>query len=201
MREIVTRYDGECRACGAEIGAGATVVYERRVGVFCPPCAPTDPEEIRALREDAAGRKAERLEGWAAKREQRAQAVLNPGENHYSRDWAFITQPGHIPARARFNRAVEREAASVQKAREMRGRAASLRAGVRVKGDAEAKREQYREFIRGRLRVGMVVETTFYGPSELLKINRKSVRIRTQRFGSEMTLDLNYIGAEVVSAS
>jgi len=44
VRTLTTRYAGSCRACGAEIPVGAHAVYERRAGIFCPGCAPTDPE-------------------------------------------------------------------------------------------------------------------------------------------------------------
>ena len=66
--------------------------------------------------------KAERLRGWADKRQERATADLNsyPEMRH---DWAFITQPGHIPARARMQAADDRAYASLQKARSMASRA------------------------------------------------------------------------------
>jgi hypothetical protein len=46
-------------------------------------------------------RKIERRQEWAAKRQASASAVLN-NRPAYASDWAFITQPGHIPARARL---------------------------------------------------------------------------------------------------
>ena len=59
--------------------------------------------------------KAERLREWAEKRNTKATATLNskPGLRH---DWAFITQPGHIPERARMNAADDRAHASLKKA-------------------------------------------------------------------------------------
>ncbi len=71
--------------------------------------------------------KAERLRGWAEKRESVAAAALNsyPTMRH---DWAFITQPGHIPARARMMAADDRAYASLTKAREMAGRADAIEA-------------------------------------------------------------------------
>ena len=69
--------------------------------------------------------KAERLREWAAKREARATAQLNshPEIRH---DWAFVTQPGHIPFRARMNAADDRAHENLHKAGAMRGRAAGL---------------------------------------------------------------------------
>ena len=63
--------------------------------------------------------KAERLRGWAETREVRAEAQLNsnPETRH---DIAFITQPGHIPARARMIAADDRAFESLHKASEMR---------------------------------------------------------------------------------
>ena len=67
-------------------------------------------------------RRAEQYREWAGKREERATAQLdsNPEMRH---DWAFITQPGHIPARERMNRADDRAHESLAKARDMRSRA------------------------------------------------------------------------------
>lgn len=69
--------------------------------------------------------KAERLQGWAEKRQTRAAEVLSskPEMRH---DWAFITQPGHIPERARMIARDERAFESLAKAREMASRAAGI---------------------------------------------------------------------------
>lgn len=66
--------------------------------------------------------RAERLRGWADTRVQRANQQLesHPEMRH---DWAFITQPGHIPERARMIRADDRAHESLNKAASMRGRA------------------------------------------------------------------------------
>jgi|SRR3990167_657848 len=71
--------------------------------------------------------KAERLRGWAEKRAVRAEADLNshPEMRH---DWAFITQPGHIPERARMNARDDRALASLTKARSMASRASGIEA-------------------------------------------------------------------------
>lgn len=74
-------------------------------------------------------RKAERLRGWAAKREVAAEAALE-SQPELRHDWAFITQPGHIPARARMNASDERAYASLQKAEQMAERADNIEAAA-----------------------------------------------------------------------
>jgi hypothetical protein len=66
--------------------------------------------------------KADRLRGWAAKREQSAGAVLAAHET-YRDDHAFNTQPGHIPLRARVIAQDDRAYESLAKARQMAARA------------------------------------------------------------------------------
>ena len=68
----------------------------------------------------------ERIESAAAKLEAAAAAVLNVGRDHYSRDWAFITQPGYIPERARWLRKMERAFEQVEAAKRLRAKAASI---------------------------------------------------------------------------
>jgi phage shock protein A len=66
--------------------------------------------------------RAERLRGWAEKREDRAAGVLKAGEP-FRGDIAFNTQPGHIPFRARLIASEDRAHESVTKAASMRSRA------------------------------------------------------------------------------
>lgn len=66
--------------------------------------------------------RAERLQEWAGKREERAAAVFKAGEP-YTNDIAFNTQPGHIPFRARLIAREDRAHESVAKAASMRSRA------------------------------------------------------------------------------
>jgi hypothetical protein len=73
--------------------------------------------------------KAERLRGWAEKRQATATAALesHPEMRH---DWAFITQPGHIPARARMIAADGRAFESLRKAENMAARADGIEAAA-----------------------------------------------------------------------
>jgi hypothetical protein len=69
--------------------------------------------------------RADRLRGWAEKREQAAGAVLAAHEI-YRGDTAFNTQPGRIPLRSRVIAQDERAVESLQKARSMAGRAVGI---------------------------------------------------------------------------
>ena len=71
----------------------------------------------------------ERLENAADKLEAKAAAVLNVGQDHYSRDWAFITQPGHIPARAQWIKKQDRAFQETRDAADLRAKAASVGSG------------------------------------------------------------------------
>lgn len=66
--------------------------------------------------------RAERLRGWAEQRTARATAQLN-SQPELRHDYAFITQPGRIPARERMNAADDRAFASLGKAESMASRA------------------------------------------------------------------------------
>jgi Domain of unknown function (DUF3560) len=66
--------------------------------------------------------RAERLRGWAEKRVARANADLT-SQPDLRNDWAFITQPGHIPERARMNARDDRAFRSLDKADRMASRA------------------------------------------------------------------------------
>ncbi|HAR44927.1 MAG TPA: hypothetical protein DCS05_01815 [Nitrospiraceae bacterium] len=68
---------------------------------------------------------AERLREWAAKREERAAAVFKQGERFHG-DFAFNTQPGHIPERARLIAREDRAHESLRKAQSMESRAAGI---------------------------------------------------------------------------
>jgi DNA repair exonuclease SbcCD ATPase subunit len=66
--------------------------------------------------------RAERLNGWAGKREASAAAVFKEREQ-YRGDHAFNFQPGHIPERARLIAREDRAFESLNKADSMRSRA------------------------------------------------------------------------------
>ena len=175
MHQITVKYSSDCRKCGLPLNVEETAIHEKHVGLFCVDCAPTDPEEIRAYRQEAGDRRAEKYEEWAEKRENRANRQLNsnPEVRH---DWAFVTQPGHIPFRARMLKADERAFKSLEVAEGFRGKAESLH-HVRVAGDAERKRQAKRDAIKPLLAVGMKVLTPIFGGGIIRKVNQKSVSV------------------------
>lgn len=95
-------------------------------------------------------RKAERLRGWAEKRVESAEAALE-SQPELRHDWAFITQPGHIPARARMNASDERAYASLSKAEDMASRADGIEAAAdaAIYSDDEDAIERLEERITG----------------------------------------------------
>lgn len=74
--------------------------------------------------------RAERLRGWAAKREASASAVLQSHEV-YRGDTAFNTQPGRIPLRSRVIAQDERAFESLHKAESMASRADGIESQMR----------------------------------------------------------------------
>jgi hypothetical protein len=179
MRELTVKYQGECKRCGATLDVGAQAMYEKSTGIFCMGHEPTDSEEIRAFRQEKADRKAERYEMWADKRREKASAQLNsyPEIRH---DIALCTQPGHIPFRARMNRADDRAYESLGVARRMEEKAENIR-NVRVAGDAERRREARREAIRQVLKVGDITHNAMWGIGIVRKINEKTATIEYGR--------------------
>ena len=69
--------------------------------------------------------RAAKLRGWAEQRETRAAAALATGDQ-YRGDFAFNTQPGHVPERARLIAREDRAFASLNKAAQMRSRAEGI---------------------------------------------------------------------------
>ncbi len=70
--------------------------------------------------------RAERLRGWAEKRQATATATINTISDRFHGDWALVTQPGHIPERARMIAREDRAIESLNKADAMNGRAAGI---------------------------------------------------------------------------
>jgi hypothetical protein len=176
MRLIDLKYGGQCAKCGADLETGKQAMYEKSMGIFCPGCEPKDTEEIRHFRTLKAEAKADRLDGWAEKREQKAEADLNsfPTIRH---DWAFITQPGRIPFRERMNRADDRAIESLDVAKGMRERASNIRK-VRVAGDAEKARQKVREAMDERIKKGDRVYDVVFGEGKVLSVHKVSYRIQ-----------------------
>jgi hypothetical protein len=92
--------------------------------------------------------KVERLRGWAEKREVDAAAVFE-ANRPFTSDYAFNTQPGHIPLRARIIKQEDRAFESLQKAERMKSRAAEIQAQAdhAIYSDDEDAVERLRERI------------------------------------------------------
>ena len=189
MRQITVKYEGQCRKCGNTLTVGSQAVYERHIDIFCSTCEPKDTEEIRQYRQEAADKRADKYEGWAAKRRQTAEAQLNsnPEVRH---DWAFITQPGRIPFRDRMNKADTKALESLQVAEHFEDKAESLR-HVRVKGDAEKRWQGLRDLNLNRFKVGDTVNTGIYGTSTILKFNKKTVKIGNTGTSGTFTVNVD----------
>lgn len=190
MRELTVNWATECKRCGAPLDVGTQAMYEKSMGLFCIGHEPKDIEEIRSFRLAKAEKKAERYEEWADKREEKATAALNsyPSIRH---DWAFITQPGHIPARARMIASDDRAYESLNIAQGIRHKADSLR-HIRVAGDAERKRQAMRDHLDQIINKGSRVEDFAYGPGEVVGVYSKSYRIKFDR-GFTYSRDKSYI--------
>jgi hypothetical protein len=176
MRTLIVKYQGTCKKCGKTLDIGEQAMYKKSMGIFCIGCEPKEIEEIRAFRLAKAEAKAERYKEWAEKREQKALAQLNsnPEIRH---DWAFITQPGYIPTRARMIQADNKAHESLHIAKEMRNKAENL-LNVRVAGDAERNREIKRQANDALITKGSKVYDPVFGEGIVLSIHKKSYRIQ-----------------------
>lgn len=191
MRKITVKYEGQCEKCVATLAIGTEAVYERGIGIFCLACEPTDPEEIRAYRQKAADKKADKYQGWADARREKAAATLKHTDR-FTGDIAFNTQPGHIPFRARIIKQEDKAFENLSIARTFERKAQSLR-HVRVAGDAERKRQKQRDYIKARLHIGMVVDTGMWGVGTILKINNKTATVTGKNFKANVDLAGIYI--------
>lgn len=190
MRLLISKYDGQCAKCSTTLSIGDEIAYEKFTGVFCPSCFPTDSEEIRAYRQARNDRKAAKYQEWADKRIKKASAVFDHNRR-YTSDYAFNTQPGHIPLRARIIAQNDRAYESLEKARGMERKAESLSAPVAVKGDAEKRDIAKRAFVDTWIKPEMMVDTCHYGVLKVLKVNKKTVTLEG-RFG-KLTHDKIFI--------
>lgn len=188
MRQITVKYAGECRTCNTEIAAGETAWHERKVGIFCDGCQPTDADTLRAYRQESIDARAETLAQRADKRRAEATRLVNVDAERMS-DIAFVTQPGHFPERARAIKRREKAANLAGEADALDRKAAQRTA--RVKGDAEARHEQRREAVRQWLKPGMQAHTGHFGVQEVCKVNKKTARIRFGD-GHEVAHDLMF---------
>ncbi len=176
MRQLTVKYSGECAKCGNALEVGTQAMYEKRTGIFCVGCEPTETEDIRGYKQEKADKRADKYDTWAENRETRAEAQLNssPTMRH---DWAFITQPGHIPARSRMIKADDRAYESLNTAHRFREKADNLRK-VRVKGDAEREYQKIRDHNDTLICKGSRVYDAVFGQGVVIRVCKKSYRIK-----------------------
>lgn len=177
MKILNVKYEGACKKCGAALTIGQQAAYERITGIFCLGCFPTEPEEIRAFRQERADAKADRLQGWADKRKERAAGVFK-ADSWTHGDTAFNTQPGYIPERSRMIARHDKQFESLHIAEKMEQKAESLRHAT-VKGDAARRDEAHRLYVLEWLKVGMIVDCGYANLVEVVKINAKTAKVKS----------------------
>jgi hypothetical protein len=159
-----------------------------------------DEEELRAQRQERANRKAARLRLWADSAERKADKERDK-HSGYTEDYAFITQPilighhsqrRHENLRARISRQMEKEMEFRQLAQSYRERADRLEQGVRVAGDAEARREQKRAENDKSVQIGTKVRDAVFGDAEVVRVNKKTYTLRFAS-GWQCARDKSYI--------
>lgn len=177
MRHIVSKYGGKCSKCGTEFSQGDTIAYMKWCGTFCVPCEPTDTKEIRYYKQEYANRKADRLEKRASRKDEIADGKKSEF-NHLRKDWAWLTQPGHIPGRDKVLNRYDKGIELNIEADNLRDRADSRRRGVQVKGDAARAFQQRRDNIDKLVRVGSrIYYIHFDGEGIVKKIFKNSYRV------------------------
>jgi hypothetical protein len=128
--------------------------------------------------------RADRRQAQADKARAEAEALLA----NRNRDWAFVSQPGHIPARARELTRTDRAMILLAATDLAESKARNLRAmAERRAGDAERERQAARDAVAWS--VGQAVVSILYGPATVLKVNAKTIRIRLDRTGGTITED------------
>lgn len=199
MRQLTSKYDNDCTRCGNHLPIGAQVMYEKRTGIFCPGCEPTDVKDIRHFRQIKADARADRREQWAESRERKAREHW--GKAEAATEGIPMGQPilvDHYSAR-RHRHALKvsdnhmRGAAEDwDKAKEHRAKADNIRC-VQVKGDAERAREARREKAREWLTVGARVRDITYGTGTITRIHKKTARMLCDRDFWEVNVALQWL--------
>ena len=157
---------------------------------------PLTTEDIRAIRQDRANRKADRLEKWAESRQKKADE-LDKQTRPFTSDWSFVTQPITPNAggrrfakfRQKITDKVDKKYALMNEADDLLERAESLREPVLVKGDTAKKRQAKLEFIRSQIKVGDTVTDWIYGEGVISKINQKTYKTE----GSTLLKNIEFI--------
>ena len=146
-------------------------------------------EEQRKIKKEKAERKARRVESRARRLLKEAQRIEDSWPKDVIHDIAFLTQPGRFPFRERFFRQQDKVLKLRAEAKKLFEKAENIRIyGSRVKGDAERAREEKREKLDKEVQVGSRIFCPLYGWGEVLKIFKKSYRVKFVR-GFVLTVD------------
>jgi len=146
-------------------------------------------EEQRKIKKEKAERKARWVETRARKLLKKAQEIEDSWPKDIIHDIAFLTQPGHIPMRARIIRQHDKVLRLREEAKRLLEKAENIRIyGSRIKGDAERAREEKREKLDREVQIGSRVFCSLYGWGEILKVFKKSYRVKFDR-GFVLTVD------------
>ena len=146
-------------------------------------------EEQRKIKKEKAERKARRVESRARRLLKEAQRIEDSWPKDVIHDIAFNTQPGHIPLRARIIRQHDKVLRLREEAKRLLEKAENIRIyGSRIKGDAERAREEKREKLDQEVQIGSRVYCPLYGWGEVLRIYKKSYKVKFDR-GFVLTVD------------
>ena len=117
--------------------------------------------------------KANRRQAWADAAQAKAEAILATRNT----DFAFISQPGHIPARAAEIARQEKAFELLNAAKAHREKASNLEAmASRNAGDAERAREEIRTATNWA--VGDLANSIHYGVREVVRVNKKTLTLK-----------------------
>jgi len=101
--------------------------------------------------------------------------------NHLRKDYAWVTQPGHIPGRQKVVDRYNKGSEMLNEAKELEERAENIKK-VRVKGDAERGYQKIREANDKIISVGDKVKDFCFGLGEVKRINNKTYTIQFEHF-------------------
>jgi hypothetical protein len=190
MTVTQTHTSNPCTKCGNDTGASWKTL--------CRSCwKKRTPEEVRAQRQAKLDKKVARMRGKAERLQKEADSKCAVFDDKWG-DIAFWTQPA-TPSSS-FGRQRSRMYARYNKGLELHSEAEELRkdadwkekAGVRVKGDAEAQRQLEREKRDNVFTVGSQVHDWIFGDGEIVKVNRKTYTIKFAS-GGTYTRDKSFI--------
>jgi hypothetical protein len=185
-----TNTSGKCTKCGSDTGADWKTL--------CRSCwNKRTPEEVRAHRQAKLDKKVARMRAKAERLQKEADSKCAVFDDKWG-DIAFWTQPAtpsssfgrqraKMYTRYNIGLALDAEAEELRKAAEWREKA-----GVRVKGDAEAQRQLEREKRDKVFTVGSQVYDWIFGDGEIVRVNRKTYTIKFAS-GGTYTRDKSYI--------